>query len=431
MNDSFSYLTESSVKSDNKIEKETSSADSEPQSQCYNIVVLGNTGVGKSALLNYLAGQRNAFTVGDTTDAQTQLAKSRIFKLFSKPDGVRIRLVDTQGLSDTGGDQKDMEHVKNMVEHIRKLESIHLFLLCLDGCNPRFTPYLQSTVELFVNIFPDFLSHTVLVFNKWTSADEGKQVQYKLDYQSKLERMFDAKKIPCYFVDSFCNVNMMRYNWEGDKVEMCLPQKVQDKSIAQVHGFIKWMDLKEPSFCDVRLIKEAKTRSFEQAEKLAEAERELARQQDLFAKQHDENLVNVNQIKVETSRAVASLKEALSEQKASNERKEAEFKKERDELARKQKEELKELENEKKALEKEIKNNNENESREALRKLEDKINQTTVENEKQRQQMDNNQQYELMKIKDEMTNYKIQLCDARRLSWKDAVPWGRLIFGNN
>jgi hypothetical protein len=324
-----------------------------------------------------------------------------------------------------------MEHVKNMVEHIRKLESIHLFLLCLDGCNPRFTPYLQSTVELFVNIFPDFLSHTVLVFNKWTSADEGKQVQYKLDYQSKLESMFDAKKIPCYFVDSFCNVNMMRYNWEGDKVEMCLPQKVQDKSIAQVLGFIKWMHLKEPSFCDVRLIKEAKTRSFQQAEKLAETENALTRQSELLTKQHDENLEMLKQIKIETSRTEASWKEALSEQKACNQRKEAEFKKERDELARKQKEELKELENEKKALEKEIKNKNGNEYREAMKNLEEKMNQTREENERQRRNMTEQQEKEMGRIVNELNDYKRQLDEARRLNWKDNVPWGRLIFGNN
>jgi predicted GTPase len=251
----------------------TSSADHQEQPSRFNIVVLGNTGVGKSALLSYLAGQPDKFTVGDTSASQTQFASSQKCKLFAKQDGVRIRLVDTQGLSDSGGDQTDMANVKDMVEYIRRLGSVDLFLLCLDGSNPRFTPYLQSTVELFAKIFSDFLSHTALVFNKWGFADEEKQMRYKLDYQSKFEQKFGAKKIPCYFVDSFCALKIKRRNDNGDFVEKRLSQRVQDESAAQVYSLVDWMNVKEPVLCDVRSIREVQTQASVQAEQLAQTER--------------------------------------------------------------------------------------------------------------------------------------------------------------
>ena len=68
---------------------------------------------------------------------------------MGKESNILLRLIDTQGLSDTGGDKTDMVHIKNMVDTIRKLESIDLFLICLDGTNPRFTSYVRGTINLF------------------------------------------------------------------------------------------------------------------------------------------------------------------------------------------------------------------------------------------------------------------------------------------
>ena len=115
--------------------------------------MLGNTGVGKSSLLNMLAGNQDAFIVGERACSERQLTVYKEFKFMGKPDGIKLRLVDTQGLSDSGGDTKDMDHIKNMVARIRELETIDLFLLCLDGMNPRFTAYVQSTISLFARHF--------------------------------------------------------------------------------------------------------------------------------------------------------------------------------------------------------------------------------------------------------------------------------------
>ena len=98
----------------------------------YNVVVLGNKGVGKSALLNMFAGE-DLFKVGDSAMSETSIAASQVHKFMGRPDAINLRLIDTQGLSDTGGDSKDMSHIKNMVDYIKQLQEIDLFIICFDG----------------------------------------------------------------------------------------------------------------------------------------------------------------------------------------------------------------------------------------------------------------------------------------------------------
>ena len=73
----------------------------------YNIAVLGNTGVGKSGLLNMFAGEENAFKVGKSVNSETKQTTHQIRTYNSKSDGIMLRLIDTQGLAD--GDGPDVE----------------------------------------------------------------------------------------------------------------------------------------------------------------------------------------------------------------------------------------------------------------------------------------------------------------------------------
>ena len=223
----------------------------------YNIVVLGNTGVGKSALLNMFAGQ-DVFTVGDAAMSETQIASSRVINFLGKADAIKLRLIDTQGLSDSGGDVKDMENIKNMVEYVKNLGEIDLFLMCFDGQNPRFTSYAQATISLFRQIFPDFLYHSVLVFNKWTSPSADKLNALKKEYQDKFRHDYELANIPCYFIDSYYNRAMLRDNDDGTQSVRQLHPKIQERTNAQIVEFVGYLILKD-TVCDVRRIQPKNT----------------------------------------------------------------------------------------------------------------------------------------------------------------------------
>ena len=222
------------------------------QKSVYNVVVLGNTGVGKSAMLNMLAG-RDAFNVGTQFKSETRSTSASVHTFLGKKDSVRLRLVDTQGLSDTGGDLNDQQHIKNMVDFIRTLDEIDLFLICFDGSNPRFTSYMKSTLSLFRHIFPDLLHHSVLVFNKWIYSDPTKAVNYKREFQAKFKNEYDIDKIPCFFIDSFANRKMLRDNDDGTETVRYLHPKIQERTLSQLVELMNYLVLKATT-CDVRRI---------------------------------------------------------------------------------------------------------------------------------------------------------------------------------
>ena len=268
----------------------------------YNVVVLGNTGVGKSSLLNMLAG-KDVFKVGDGAMSETSLTSAQVHNLMDKSDGIRMRLIDTQGLSDSGGNSKDMEHIRNMVSYIRQEKSIDLFIICFDGLSPRFAGYTQSTVNLFRQIFPDFLQHTVLVFNKWTLPDENRMNTQRSEYQALFQREYGVASIPCFFIDSFFNRAMLRDNVDGSQSVRHLHPNIQARTQKQIDGIIQFLQAK-PSFCDVRTI-EAKNTEQEELIRARQA-LELKRRQE-----EEANRIRLEQQRLENERILAEQRSVL------------------------------------------------------------------------------------------------------------------------
>ena len=263
----------------------------------YNIVVLGNTGVGKSSLLNMFAGQDSLFAVGNNVVSETQIASSRVHRVFGKPDGVQLRLVDTQGLSDTGGDLTDIAHIKNMVEYIKELGHIDLFIICFDGTNPRFTSYAKSTISLFSDIFPDFLNHTVIVFNKWSTPDMQRQINLRREYQTRIREDYGMAQIPCYFIDSFFNRKMLRDNDDGTEAVRYLHRSIQERTYAQLLELMHFMVHKE-STCDVRAITPKDTERTALAKNKEAALKELHNERAEFEQSKEQMLKEQNDKRV-------------------------------------------------------------------------------------------------------------------------------------
>ena len=233
--------------SDSDSESETN----DDEERIYNIVVLGNAGVGKSSLLNMFAGDENAFEVGETARSVTQVASSKVYRFMNECDGLLVRLIDTQGLADSAGEREDLKNIKSMVQYIRTLGYIDLFLVCFDGLNPYFTSYSRSAVELFSAIFPDFLAHSAIVFNKWSMSLErtnSLRNQYQNIFRTDYNLTF---LVPCYFIDSNFNRKMLRDNADGTRALRYLHPTFQERTRSQVNGLRNFLYVKEKP-CDVR-----------------------------------------------------------------------------------------------------------------------------------------------------------------------------------
>ena len=278
-------------------ETTVTSSDDAPQSfkKSYNVVVLGNTGVGKSALLNMIAG-RDAFSVGDRATSETQASASTTCTF----NGIcELRLFDTQGQSDSTGDAKDMQHITNMVDYIRQFDKIDLFILCFDGTNPRFTAYIQSAISLFRKIFPDFLFHTVLVFNKWTQPSEEKRAKQEREYQEIFRRQYWIEQMPCYFIDSFANREMLRDNDDGSQSVRALHPNIKDRTKTQVNALIGYLLLKGNS-CNVSHIQVQDT-------ELTAARKELESLRNELERMRNENEENERRLKEEFNKTIEQM----------------------------------------------------------------------------------------------------------------------------
>jgi small GTP-binding protein len=221
----------------------------------YNIVALGNTGVGKSSLLNMLAGE-NSFKVGTSIDSQTKQTTWKLHKYNGIVGGHRLRLIDTQGLSDVGGLELQEKYLYNMIEQIKHLDYISLFIICLDGTNPRFTQYMESMINEFKDHvkFPDFLENSVLVFNKWTSPNKSRSTELMRQYQRKFEEDYEISDIPCFFIDSNYNQKMLRQNDDGTSEERYLHPNIQAITADQSDKLMRYI-INKKTEADVKNLK--------------------------------------------------------------------------------------------------------------------------------------------------------------------------------
>lgn len=248
---------------------------------CYNIVCLGNTGVGKSSLLNML-GNTKEFIVGEGANAQTKEVDAKYCTFLGQDNEIELCLIDTQGLFDPNGDAEDIKNVRSMVTMIRKFKQIDLFLYCIEANNPRFTTYIQETITLFDSIFPQFLDHTVLIFNKADIRSKSNRSNLTAQWQDKFIHIFGYgdidKKIPCFFLDSHVPA---------------VEQKTHDSQAYLLRDFI----VDKGTSCDVINIEPKKTVRGQLNEDLEKLQQELEDQRKIQEKLEKELVIKTQKAK--------------------------------------------------------------------------------------------------------------------------------------
>ncbi|KAJ7729478.1 hypothetical protein B0H16DRAFT_1775960 [Mycena metata] len=138
----------------------------------YTILLVGETGTGKSSLLafiaNVLAGNSSAkynFSIldqqnehgGSQKESQTKYAK--LYE-FTSQNGIEVKVLDTPGLADTRGIQQDELHKKGIATEIEKqVTVVHAVLILANGTQPRLSVSTEYALTTLSSIFPS-LSRT-------------------------------------------------------------------------------------------------------------------------------------------------------------------------------------------------------------------------------------------------------------------------------
>ena len=181
-------------------------------------IVTGDTGVGKSSLINRIVKQ-NIMAVSDSPDPVT---KDPCIKTVTRGD-INFNCIDTEGLNDGANiNRLQTEKLNNLLRNHEK--GVNAVIIVINGQDDRFS---QKHMDLLKYIYDSFgtqelLKNMCIFFTKWFSdamTEEDKNMKknlYKKKVEEFLRKISNSSmyfQIPVYFVDSCDEIgNDTEYN---------------------------------------------------------------------------------------------------------------------------------------------------------------------------------------------------------------------------
>ncbi|KAK7458148.1 hypothetical protein VKT23_010056 [Stygiomarasmius scandens] len=140
----------------------------------FTILVVGETGVGKSSVLEFIANVLAGNSISDYNfsiidqanesggsgmNSQTNSAK---LYSFTSQNGVVIRILDTPGLADTRGIEQDEKHKKSIANVIaQSITTVNAVIILANGTVPRITVGTDYALSTLSAIFPRSLANNI------------------------------------------------------------------------------------------------------------------------------------------------------------------------------------------------------------------------------------------------------------------------------
>ena len=134
------------------------------------IVLLGETGAGKSSLGNCLLALDSASGFEESSETDSCTKKTSEISGVWVTNGIECAIIDTPGLNDS--DNEDTEHIREMVEFLRRRGQVNSFLIVRNGHHPRMSHSFKSMLSTFELTFGEDFWHHVIIAVSHTGYGE-------------------------------------------------------------------------------------------------------------------------------------------------------------------------------------------------------------------------------------------------------------------
>ena len=162
----------------------------ENQQQSSSIIILGETGTGKSTFINNLC-QMPKCKIGLGLDSETK----EVMGINCEGEYKDIFMIDTPGLNDSNGEKQDERNINLMNNFIKNNPRIKGIIILLKFTDNKLTGSIKKSLKIFYDMFPmnNFWSHVIIIFSYYYDINQEEKINRKNKLIQNYEKEF--KKI--------------------------------------------------------------------------------------------------------------------------------------------------------------------------------------------------------------------------------------------
>ncbi len=181
----------------------------------YNILLTGRTGAGKSTLINLFHNyflnspvnqmQRIVDTQGEQRHrSMMSVTRACVRYVYRSIDGDLYQIIDSPGLADTSGEDKDETNIQMITTEAEKVKHINCIVFVCNGTGDnRASLDIRTTFVLLKNNLPTAVLDNIIAFFTFTDVLDSNKCDLneflRLDNRASL---VDVEKMPKYCADS-------------------------------------------------------------------------------------------------------------------------------------------------------------------------------------------------------------------------------------
>ena len=185
---------------DQKAEEEVCTQLGDASDAAKRIVVIGGTGAGKSAFCGLLDGSltrdpniedetawSSNYKLGHGVNAETDVPELRVGDWLGTDAEFPVVIVDTPGMGDSRGGQKDEEHLRTIAGWVNGLRHIHLVVILVDNQTRMSSSLRMILLEFQKRFGKDLWAHAMVVVNRWDFYGDKSRTRFAAQFREVLQ----------------------------------------------------------------------------------------------------------------------------------------------------------------------------------------------------------------------------------------------------